>query len=121
MAELTAFNPLSSDITAITKVDLSVGPHTFTYSSFKQCLYVENGEISDVTVNITGDGVITHKCPEYGDIDVSAGFDWVVTNANNEESLYTLSKGAFLGENGNTVTITATGATGLSFVYLAEY
>ena len=121
MTALTAVRPLSAGETDINKLDLSGGPHTFTYNPFKQVLYVENNESGDITVNLLGDSVTSYDCPKYGTIDVSGGYDWVVPNTNSEESLYTITKQAYLGDSGNEVTMTITGATGSSFAYLAEY
>lgn len=116
MATFTVNKPAAAAGTVIQKLDLNSAPHTFTFNSDRQFLVVENGESVPITVNVVGDSVTTFDCPTYGNINVSAGHD-LITNAGETTTLYTRLKGAFLGSNGNAVTLTVTGSTAANLAY----
>lgn len=120
MADFTDNNPLTNAQTTIQKLDLSTGPHAFTYDKSAQVIYFYNGEASgDLTINLLGNGVTSFVSPQYGTIDVSAGLSITVPNGE-IVSLYTFKRASYLGDNGNTVNVTVTGATaGKSFGWIA--
>jgi hypothetical protein len=119
MATIPVNNPLAGEEVTITKLDLSGGPHAFTFVDSKQLLIVENGEVGSLTVNILGDGVVTANCSGLEPINVSAGYDFVIP-AGDTISLYTSTRRGYLGASGNAVVATVTGATGLSLGWIQE-
>lgn len=121
MATFTASNPFTGESTEFTKLDLSEGPHDFSFRNHLQSLVIENGESSAVlTVNLSGDGVTTFACPGAGTLDLSAGHD-TTTASGVTEAISTTEIRHYLGADGNEVTVTITGATnGNSFGYLIE-
>lgn len=108
MANFTV-NTLGGQEINLAKLDLSAGPHELNYNS-GYVLYVDNKDAGSVTVNLLGDGVTNHECQGYGEIDVSAGFDFVVA-AGETKALRLIAASAFMGPAGNTVAVTITGAT----------
>lgn len=120
MAVFTANQP-TGESTELVKLDLSEGPHTFTFRNYQQYLVIENGESSAaVTTTISGDGVTTFDCPGAGSIDLSAGFP-TSTPADGTEMVNNPNIRHYLGAEGNEVTVTITGATtGNSFGYILE-
>lgn len=108
MADFTV-NTLGGQETNLVKLDLSAGPHALNYNN-SYVLYVDNKDGGNVTVNLLGNGVASHNCSGYGDIDVSAGFDFVVA-AGETKALRLTSVSAFMGAAGNAVAVTITGAT----------
>ena len=120
MAQLTVNKPASTAETTIVSEDPSTGPHTFNYNPQKQFLVFQNEEGAGVTVNILGDGVTTIDPAGLEPIDISGGFDWEV-GSGTTETLYTLQRSAYCGANGNNVTVTITGATSASKIWLSEY
>lgn len=118
MATFT-LNRFSSDITAISKLDLSDGPHDFSFGNDNRKLVIDNGESSaSITVNLSGENVAVVDIPTLGNTDLSAGLDVVV--AAGETHVVDLNEvRSYLGQNGNTVDVTVTGATtGNSFGWL---
>lgn len=105
----------------IEKLDLSTGPHEFTFRNFEQVLYVENGESSaSVILTITGTGIAAFECPGFGSVDPTSGYMMTVpagmTDGLNLSRIY-----RYLGEDGNTVNVSITGATtGNSFGYIVQ-
>lgn len=120
MAAIPVNTPKTAAETVISKLDLNAGPHTFTYSGFSQYLSIDNGEAGSVTVNILGDGVTVATCAGLDPIDVSAGYDFVIATGT-EEKLQLTTRSGYLGGNGNSVDVTVTGATGLSFGWIEQY
>lgn len=120
MAAIPVNTPKTAAETVISKLDLDAGPHTFTYNAFNQYLAIDNGEVGNVTVNILGDGVTVANCAGLDPIDVSLGYDYVITTGT-EEKLQLTKRGGYLGASGNNVTVTVTGATGLSFGWIEQY
>jgi len=120
MTALTVHKPLDNAETVLTKLDLSGGPHSFTFTDYNQMLCVQNDEAGSVTVNILGDGVTVANCPGLDPINVSAGYDFVVA-AGTEEKLYTSKLKGYLGANSNNVVVSVTGATGSSEGWIEEY
>lgn len=112
-------NSLSGQVTDLSKVDLSADTSTSTLTwKDGQKLYLSNeGEAGNITVNILGDGQTSFNCPEYGAIDVSGGFD-VVVSIGEVKAVQLTNIKAYLGTSGNTVTVTTTGAAGSSFGWL---
>lgn len=108
MADFTV-NTLSGQETNLVKLDLSAGPHALNYNN-SYVLYVDNKDAGNVTVNLLGDGVTNHDCQGYGEIDVSAGFNFVVA-AGETKALRLTAVSAFMGATGNSVAVTITGAT----------
>ena len=119
MADIPVNKLLSGAEVTITKLDLSGGPHAFTFVDHNQKLIVENGEVGSVTVNILGDGVTTINCPGIGPVDTSSGFNFVVP-AGDSISLHTSGRKGYLGSGGNAVVATITGATGLALGWIEE-
>ena len=119
MADIPVNKLLSGAEVTITKLDLSSGPHAFTFVDHQQKLIVENNEAGSVTVNLLGDGVTTANCDGLGVIDVSAGFDFVVPSGA-AISLYTSQRKAYLGASNNPVVATVTGAAGLALGWVEE-
>ncbi len=121
MATFTASNPFSGESTEVTKLDLSDGPHDFTFRNRNQALVIENGESSaSIVTTLSGDGVTTFVCPGAGTIDLSGGFA-ATTASGVTEAISSTEIRHYLGANGNAVTVTITGATsGNSFGYLIE-
>jgi len=123
MATLTANKPLAQAETTLVKVDSNAGPHDFAYKNYQQVIYLENDEAVPLTFNFLGDGVTTYTCPKFGEItDVAAGLD-VVVPAGDTVTLFTQQREAYMGANGNSVTITVTGSTAadLSFIWMVEH
>lgn len=122
MATLTPNKPFAAAETTLVKVDSNSGPHDFVYKNFQQVVYLENDEAVPLTFNFLGDGVTSFTCPKYGDITVSAGLD-VVVAAGDTVTLYTQQREAYMGVNGNSVTITVTGSTApnLSTIWMIEH
>ena len=120
MAVFTVNKPADAS-TDIVKLDLSIEPHTFTFTNHNQFLVIENGEASaDVVTSTSGDGVTTFDCPGAGTIDLSAGYP-ATTSAGDTEFINTPEIRHYLGADGNEVTVTTTGATtGNSFGYILE-
>ncbi len=120
MAVFTVNTP-SSDSTEVVKLDLSIEAHTFTFKNYNQFLVIENGEASAAVATSTScEGVTTFNCPGSGSIDLSAGFP-ASTPADGTEYINTSAIRHYLGAEGNTVTVTTTGATtGNSFGYILE-
>ena len=106
--------------TVLTKLDLDSGPHSFTFVDHNQMLCIENNEVGNLTINILGDGVTVANCSGLDPIDVSLGYFFVLA-AGAEAKLYTSTRKAYLGKNGNNVSVTVTGATGLSNGWIEEY
>lgn len=121
MATFTANNPFDGESTEMVKLDLSDGPHDFTFRNHRQALVIENGESSaSITTVLSGDGVTTFLCPGAGTIDLSAGYS-VTTASDVTETVSTSDIRHYLGADGNEVTVTISGATsGNSFGYLIE-
>lgn len=120
MTAFTLNKPFDNPETTIAELDLNTGPHNFTYDTTRQILRVRNGEAGNVTVNLLGDGVTSINCPGVGTQVLSAGYDFVIP-AGDSETLNLTTRGAYLGANGKNVTVTITGATGLSFASLEQY
>ncbi len=120
MAVFTVNTP-TTDSTDIVKLDLSIEPHTFTFRNHNQFLVIENGESSAAVVTSTsGDGVTTFACPGAGEIDLSGGYA-ASTPSGATEIINTPDIRHYLGDQGNEVTVTTTGATtGNSFGYILE-
>ena len=118
MATFTV-NTTTAAETVMSKLDLSAGPHNFTYDT-NLVMYIQNDEAGPITVNFSGDGVTVFNCPGYdNDIDVSAGNDVVV--ASGDTLAYNVTaRRAYMGDYGNNVTVTITGASGSSFGYLTQ-
>ena len=122
MATFTTNEPLSGTAQGtITKLDLSTGPHDFSFDPFQTVFYVENGEASaDVVVTLSGMGVTNVECPGLGTIDASAGYVMTVS-AGDTEYLNLNDRRAYFGAENNTVDVTITGATtGNSFGYIVK-
>lgn len=119
MADIPVNKLLSGAEITITKLDLSGGPHAFTFVDHNQKLIVENGEVGSVTVNVLGDGVTIANCSGLEPIDVSSGFDFVIP-AGDSISLFTSKRKGYLGTDGNAVVATITGAAGLAFGWIEE-
>lgn len=119
MADIPVNKPLSAAETTITKLDLSGGPHAFTFVNHRQVLNIENGEVGSVTVNILGDGVTVSNCPGLDPKDLSGGYDFVIP-AGDDRTLHTTTRSQYLGADGNSVVVTVTGATGSAFAWITE-
>lgn len=118
MATFTV-NTTTAAETVMDKLDLSTGPHDFSYGT-NMVMYIQNDEAGAITVNFSGDGVTTFNCPGYADdIDVSAGDD-VLIAAGDTLAYNVTARGAYMGAYGNSVTVTITGASGSSFGYLTQ-
>ena len=119
MSYFTANTTLSSAQTTIQKLDLATGPHTFAYNKSAQVIYFYNGETAgDITVNLLGSLVTSFVSPQYGEIDVSAGLSITIPNGE-IVALHTFKRASYLGDDGNTVDVTITGATaGKSFGWI---
>lgn len=123
MATFVINQPLSATAAEsnIEKLDLSDAPHDFTFRNFEQVLYVENGEASaSVILTITGMNIAAFECPGFGSVDPTGGYMMTVpagmTDGLNLSRIY-----RYLGDDGNTVNVTVTGATtGNSFGYIVQ-
>lgn len=116
MATIPTQSPVASEV-AVTKLDLNAGPHSFAYNKNEQVLHIDNGEVAPVTVNISGDGVTNVPIKGLEDQTLTAGYDIVVPNGE-QRPLVTSEREKYLGNDGNNVVATVTGATGLSFAWL---
>ena len=127
MALLVANKPFDAALTDITAniLDLNAGPHSFTYTGYKQEIVVENNEAVPLTINLLGDGVSTYNCPGTGPEDVSGGVDFVVaagataTITPSRRSGYMVTASATT--NNVAITITGSTAPSLAFAWLNEY
>lgn len=124
MADFVQNTPFTAEFTDITAniLDLNDGPHSFVFTDYRQTLTIENNEAVPLTVNLHGDGVTTHTCPGVGVEDVSAGKDFTV--AIGATVIIEPKKiSGYLGDSGNTVTVTVTGSTAaaLGFAWLNSY
>lgn len=106
--------------TTVSVLDLDSGPHAFVYDvAGEQTLYVDNQEAGNLTVNLLGDAVVSFPCEGIEDIDVSGGYDFVL--ATGILSFMVLKERAgYLGDSGNSVVVTVTGATGLSTAWITK-
>lgn len=106
--------------TAVSVLDLSGGPHAFTYDvAGEQTLYIDNQEAGSLTVNVLGDSVVSFPCEGIEDIDVSGGYDFVVATGV-LSFMVTKERSGYLGDSGNAVVVTITGATGLSNAWITK-
>ena len=110
-------NDLRADEVSVSKLDLNAGPHSFSFNTGEQILHIDNGEVGNLTVNLSGDGVTTVKVRGLEDQNLASGYDMVVPTVV-QRSIVTTDRRAYLGNSGNNVTVTVTGATGLSFAWL---
>lgn len=119
MAAIPVLDRNASAEESVVPLDLSTGPHTWSYANGVFDLVVDNGETGAITVNILGAGVTDHDCANVGTIDLSGGKD--ITCTNGEVTNIQLNQiSAYFGALGNEVTFTITGATGLSTAYIAK-
>lgn len=121
MAAFTVTNPKNARETTVTKLDLSTGPHTFTYNRDGAVLYLLNGEASAaLSVVIDGQNVGNVIVPGQGQVNNAAGVTVAVANG----ALVAVDLDRyrnFMGAAGNTVDVTITGATtGNSFGWITQ-
>ena len=110
MATFTQNKNADTESTLV-KVDLANdgGIHDLIYKASGE-LYIDNSDGGAVTVNLLGDGQTTFACSGIGDLDVSAGIDVSVAAGDTVNVKLSKYKG-YLGAEGNSVTVTVTGAT----------
>jgi len=119
MAVIPVLDLSESAQNSVIPLDLSTGPHTWSYKNGSFTLLVSNGDVASITVNILGAGVTAHDCANVGSIDLSSGKD--ITCVNGEVTSVQLNQiSAYFGDIGNEVTFTITGATSLSTAYIAK-
>jgi hypothetical protein len=112
---------LAADEVTINKLDLATdsATHSFSFVNHKQALVVENGEVGSVTVNVLGDGVTVADCDGLDAISLAAGYDFVIP-AGVTKTLFTTKRKQYLGDDGNNIVVTVTGAVSAAFGWLSE-
>lgn len=105
----------------VSKLDLNAGPHEFDYVSNAKQLVVENYDSGDLTLTLTGAGVGVVDVPTVGDMDLSGGVPITVL-AGATQVINLDQYRSWLGERGNTVTVSSSAVTGpdVASVYLVE-
>lgn len=111
MAAFTNNAVSTSQTVTLAKLDLSTGPHTLEFTGKGQFLTILNGESSaSLVVTLDGQNVGNVDVPGQGEVDNSAGKQFTVAaGASLAINLYAFRN--FLGNAGNTVDVTITGAT----------
>lgn len=116
MASIPTQSRTASEV-AVSKLDLNSGPHSFAYNRVGQVLHIDNGEAGNLTVNISGDGVTNVPVRGLEDQTLTSGYDIVVPTLE-QRPVLTSDRDKYLGNTGNNVVVTVTGATGLSFAWI---
>ena len=116
MATVTAYDVRLLGRQAITPTTLTADDD-FVLNTRQQVLVVSNTTGGDLTINILGDQATTVACPGVGNVDVSGGFDALVSDG---QTIYIPinSIRSYLSDTTNQPNIT--GGTGLA-AYILEF
>lgn len=116
MATIPTQSPTATEV-AVSKLDASTGPHSFAYNRNNQVLHIDNGDVGSVTVNVSGDSVTSVPVRGLEDQALGSGYD-IVVGVGDQVPVVTSDREKYLGNTGNNVTVTITGATSLSEIWL---